>query len=113
MAQYFAATIARLQVEQDYQPQGKVLGIVGAGHVGLQVKRVAEILGMQVLLNDPHAAFLEGTRLVPAQHHRPRVRHHILSHSSRHKVMPYATHHLCNWDFISSLRHQPILFNTA
>jgi 4-phosphoerythronate dehydrogenase (EC 1.1.1.290) len=32
------------------------LGIVGVGHVGSRIQRMAEALGMRVLLNDPPRA---------------------------------------------------------
>lgn len=32
------------------------LGIVGVGHVGSRIQRMAEALGMRVLLNDPPCA---------------------------------------------------------
>ena len=35
---------------------GKKIGIVGHGHVGTRVERLARLLGMQVLLNDPPKA---------------------------------------------------------
>jgi erythronate-4-phosphate dehydrogenase len=40
---------------------GKTIGIVGVGNIGSRVERVAEILGMEVLLNDPPRERAEGS----------------------------------------------------
>jgi len=39
---------------------GKTIGVVGVGNVGSKVAKIAEILGMRVLLNDPPRARTEG-----------------------------------------------------
>ena len=42
--------------------KGKSIGIIGVGHVGKQVERLASLLGMRVLRNDPPRAEKEGGR---------------------------------------------------
>jgi erythronate-4-phosphate dehydrogenase len=39
----------------------RTLGVVGVGHVGQKIVRVAEAIGMQVLLNDPPRERVEGS----------------------------------------------------
>ena len=44
---YFVETPEGVRLEES------CLGIVGVGHVGSRIQRMAEALGMRVLLNDP------------------------------------------------------------
>jgi len=55
VAQYVAAVLVSLGIGA-----GKTLGIVGVGHVGSAVERVACALGLTVLRNDPPRAAREG-----------------------------------------------------
>jgi erythronate-4-phosphate dehydrogenase len=56
VADYMTAALLRLPVS----PEGRTIGIIGAGQVGSRVARRAEALGMRVLLNDPPRAEREG-----------------------------------------------------
>jgi len=51
--QYVASAIVSYCNARQCSPRGKILGIVGLGHVGKRVKRLGEALGMEVLVNDP------------------------------------------------------------
>ncbi|HEY9125224.1 MAG TPA: 4-phosphoerythronate dehydrogenase PdxB [Bacteroidales bacterium] len=51
--QYMAAAFAHLATEKGFYFVEKSLGVVGVGHVGTRVVRLAETLGMRVFLNDP------------------------------------------------------------
>ncbi len=51
--QYIGAVLSTLALENNFSLKDKTLGIVGVGNVGSKVRKIAEILGMQVLLNDP------------------------------------------------------------
>lgn len=56
VAQYFASAVLNLSEKFAEPLRGKTLGIVGVGHVGGEVLRVAKALGMNVLLCDPPRA---------------------------------------------------------
>jgi erythronate-4-phosphate dehydrogenase len=58
--QYVTAAILELSGENNFDPRGKTLGIVGVGNVGSKVEKTARILGMNVLLNDPPRSRKEG-----------------------------------------------------
>ena len=71
--QYVAAALAWLARKRRFSLAGITLGIVGVGHVGSKVARMAELLGLEVLLNDPprqragdDAPFLPLNRLLEA-----------------------------------------------
>ena len=54
--QYIHSVLLLLKREKGVKLEETTLGIVGVGHVGSRVKRMAESLGMKVLLNDPPRA---------------------------------------------------------
>jgi erythronate-4-phosphate dehydrogenase len=60
--QYIAAALLKLSRDHQINLHDKTLGIVGVGNVGAKVEKVARILGMKVLLNDPPRARKEGDK---------------------------------------------------
>ncbi len=58
--QYMAAAMLKTAYDFNFSLKGKTLGVVGAGNVGTKVAMLAEILGMDVLINDPPRARREG-----------------------------------------------------
>jgi erythronate-4-phosphate dehydrogenase len=60
VAQYITVALLIMADRYHFDLTDKTLGIIGVGHVGSKVKRIAEILGMKVLLNDPPRARAEG-----------------------------------------------------
>ncbi|MBR6457728.1 MAG: 4-phosphoerythronate dehydrogenase [Bacteroidales bacterium] len=61
VAQYISSVLVVLASRFDLDLGNMTLGIVGVGHVGSKVARVAQALGMRVLLNDPPRALAEGS----------------------------------------------------
>ena len=60
--QYIAAALLKISFVNDFSLKDKTLGIVGVGNVGSKVEKFARTIGMNVLLNDPPRARLEGKR---------------------------------------------------
>ncbi|WDE96279.1 4-phosphoerythronate dehydrogenase [Lentisphaera profundi] len=60
VATYIASLLATMMSDHGFQSKGKTFGLVGCGNVGKRVKKVAEALGMKVLINDPPRALAEG-----------------------------------------------------
>jgi len=58
--QYIASAIMVMAERKSLTLTGKTIGVVGVGNVGSKVARLASILGMRVLLNDPPRARAEG-----------------------------------------------------
>jgi erythronate-4-phosphate dehydrogenase len=58
--QYVASSLLTLAHDNDFDLRDKTLGIVGVGNVGSKVEMFARSIGMNVLLNDPPRAELEG-----------------------------------------------------
>lgn len=53
VAQYLTAALLVLSDWRGFEPQDKVLGIIGHGNVGTRVEAKARALGMECVLNDP------------------------------------------------------------
>lgn len=60
VAEYFLAAILEYAVSHNKELAGLTLGIIGAGNVGKEVIRIAKILDIQILVNDPPRASIEG-----------------------------------------------------
>jgi erythronate-4-phosphate dehydrogenase len=54
--QYIAAALLKISSQPGFDLRNKTLGIVGVGNVGTKIEKLAGILGMKVLLNDPPRA---------------------------------------------------------
>jgi erythronate-4-phosphate dehydrogenase len=57
-----AAAMLKLASEFRFNLAGKKLGIIGVGNVGSRVEKLAKLLGINVLLNDPPRARKEGDK---------------------------------------------------
>ncbi|UCG04641.1 MAG: hydroxyacid dehydrogenase [Candidatus Heimdallarchaeota archaeon] len=92
--------------------KGKTIGVVGAGHIGLHVIRVAKAFGMKVLAydikQDSFLAEVLGFEYVPFKD--------ILEKSDIITLhVPYnkSTHHLINKENVRMIKKGAILINTA
>lgn len=113
VGQYFASAISRLVIDTGFDPNGKVLGIVGVGHVGKVVKRYAEAFGMLCLLNDPPRAEVEGADGFVSLRQIAEESDIITLHTPLTKVGKHPTYHLINGEFVDTLQHSPIIINAC
>jgi erythronate-4-phosphate dehydrogenase len=51
--QYMLSALMALSIKKNIKLKNKTIGIIGVGHVGSRVERVARLMEMKVLLNDP------------------------------------------------------------
>ncbi|UCH15897.1 MAG: 4-phosphoerythronate dehydrogenase PdxB [Bacteroidales bacterium] len=58
--QYVAAALIHISRKYNFSLGNRTLGVVGVGHVGSKIVKLAEYLGMTVLLNDPPRVRNEG-----------------------------------------------------
>ncbi|MGD0583490.1 MAG: 4-phosphoerythronate dehydrogenase PdxB [Bacteroidales bacterium] len=58
--QYVAAALLKISNEFRFPLKDKTMGIAGVGNVGSKIEKMAALLGMKVLLNDPPRARKEG-----------------------------------------------------
>jgi len=60
VCQYIAAALLNISAEHKTGLKGRTIGIIGVGNVGSKVERFAEIMGMNLILNDPPRERNEG-----------------------------------------------------
>jgi erythronate-4-phosphate dehydrogenase len=60
--QYIAAALLKTAFNFNFNLKDKTIGIIGVGNVGSKVEKLAGILGMNILLNDPPRARNEGKK---------------------------------------------------
>ena len=110
--QYIHSVLLLLQEKKGLDLQKTTLGIVGVGHVGSRVKRMAETLGMKVLLNDPPRADQGEEGFVDLQT-IIRECDVITFHTPLNREGKYATYHLVNEDLLFSLERIPYIINAS
>lgn len=68
VAQYVFSSLSLLSLRYNLNLQEKTIGIVGVGHVGRLVEKIATAMGMKVLLCDPPRVDREGDQLPHRDH---------------------------------------------
>lgn len=82
---------------------GMTLGLVGCGHVGKEVKALAESLGWRVLVSDPPLGLNDDITACDV------ITYHVpLTFDG-----PYPTYHMAGDDFFRSLTRHPLIINCA
>lgn len=97
---------------QGFDLKGKTLGVIGAGHIGLHVIRIAKGFGMHVLVHDQ----FQNQFLSEVLHYQHTDLDELLARSDIITLhLPYmeSTHHLINRSNIGKFKKGAILINTA
>ena len=89
--------------------KGKTIGIIGVGNVGSRVARMANSLGMKVLLNDPPRAEKEGAEKFVSLEEIKENADIITIHTPLNKE----TFHIINDEFLASCKNTPLIINAA
>lgn len=118
VGEYVCTSLLRLQKEYGFALSGKVIGIVGYGHVGKNLAKKAEALGLKVLLCDPP---LEAEELAHGGAKTAFFSLDFLSqkcdiislHVPLTKSGPYTTHRILNQKFFQTLTRPLVLINTC
>lgn len=110
--QYVHSVLLLLEREKGLELEKSTIGIVGVGHVGSRVKRMAESLGMRVLLNDPPRAD-KGEQGFMDLETIARECDVITFHTPLNREGTYATYHLVDEDFLFSLKRTPYIINSS
>ena len=111
--QYLLSALFVLGRKHNFNLKDKTIGIVGVGHVGSKVAKVCNLLGMEVLLNDPPRERNEGSKIfVPLKTIKEKA--DIISlHVPLNLSGQDATLHLGNTHFFQTLAKRPIVINTC
>lgn len=111
--QYVMSALLRLALRHDFSLDGKVLGVVGVGHVGSLVAATGRALGMTVLLNDPPRERDEGgAGFVTLEHVCARA-DFLSLHVPLVEDGEWRTRRLADEALLSGLRRNAFLINTS
>ena len=110
--QYVHSVLLLLEREKGLELEKSTIGIVGVGHVGSRVKRMAKSLGMRVLLNDPPRSDKGEQGFVDLET-IARECDVITFHTPLNREGTYATYHLVDEDFLFSLKRTPYIINSS
>lgn len=110
--QYLHSVLLLLKRRKGIDIERLCLGIVGVGHVGSRIRRMAESLGLRVLLNDPPRAD-RGEEGFADLSVLARECDMITFHTPLNREGNYKTYHLADADFFASLQRRPIIVNTS
>lgn len=110
--QYVHSVLLLLKRRKGLKLEEACLGIVGVGHVGSRIERMARSLGLRVLLNDPpragqgEAGFVDLSVLA-------RECDIITFHTPLNTNGAYKTFHLADAAFFAGLQRKPFIINTS
>lgn len=114
VAQYVLAVVGQsMQARGITDSSQLTIGIVGVGHVGSIVERFARECGFRVLLCDPFRAEAEGAAAFVDLAQIAREADVITFHTPLTRGGAHHTYHLCDADFLGSLKHCTLLINSA
>ena len=112
VAQWVGSALAVWAEKQGCSLVSKTIGIVGHGHVGMRVERLARRLGMNVLLNDPPKALTNPEMYVDLLT-IARECDVVTFHTPLTKESEFATYHLANENFFNNIKKEAFIINAA
>ena len=111
--QYIASAILVMAEKRGWDLAGKTIGVVGVGNVGSKVAKIAEILGMRVLLNDPPRARMEGGTGFVALDKILEESDLITLHVPLNQEGPDATWHMADEQLFTRMSRKPVFINSC
>jgi erythronate-4-phosphate dehydrogenase len=111
--QYMAAALLKMSSEFRFPLKGRTIGIIGVGNVGSKVQKLADILGMNILLNDPPRARREGEKNFVNLTEVLSASDIVTLHVPLNIVGEDATWHLINEKSLKKLKKGAWFFNTS
>jgi erythronate-4-phosphate dehydrogenase len=112
VAEYVLSALLIVAQQQDFKLHEKTVGIIGCGHVGSQVLKKLQALGVKCLIHDPplqaktpNSDYVDLKTVLAADI--------ITLHVPLEKTGHYPTYHLVNREFLAKLRDDVILLNTS
>lgn len=111
--QYLASTLLTLSKLKNLKLDKMTIGIVGVGNVGSKVEKIANILGMKVLLNDPPRERLEGSEKYFSLDRLSEQSDIITFHVPLNRNGIDRTFHLADAELFKKFNKSKILINTS
>ncbi len=113
VAQYVASALLKLSQKFAEPLSEKTLGIIGVGHVGREVLRVAKALGMNVLQCDPPRAEREGSENFVSEDELLSNSDIVTLHVPFERTGKYPTYHLADETFFVKMRRDAWFLNAS
>lgn len=113
VAQYITAALMEMADRRGFDLKNKTLGIIGAGNVGKKVERMARLLGMEVLVNDPPRERAEGSAHFTELSNLLAESDIVTVHVPLNREGADKTFHLVGREFLGSMKPGAALFNTS
>lgn len=113
VAQYLQSTLVLLQQLKGIKLSETTIGIIGVGNVGSKIAKVAQELGMRVLLNDLPREDKEGGKDFSSLQTLAEECDILTFHVPLYKEGKYKTFHLADDSFFQSLKRKPVIINTS
>jgi erythronate-4-phosphate dehydrogenase len=111
--QYLLSALLILSARKNFRLADKTIGIVGVGHVGSKVEKVARLMGMNVLLNDPPRERNERRSYFVSLNQILKESDIISLHVPLTISGPDKTYHMADSDFFNNLGKKAHLINTS
>jgi len=111
--QYVLSALLIISAKKKFSLTGRTIGIVGIGHVGTKIARIAKLLGMKILLNDPPRQRQEGSSEFVSLEKIQEESDIITLHVPFTMTGQDKTYHLVNKKFLDSLSNRVNLINTS
>jgi len=113
VGQYLLACLITYSLRTGESLKGKVLGVVGVGHVGKKVEFFCSAFGMQILRNDPPRAEEEGEEEFVTLDTIAKESDIITFHTPLTKERNHPTYHLADQSFVLKLKKKPLVINSC
>ena len=113
VAQYVRSVLLLLKRQKGMYLESSTIGIVGCGHVGSKVKKVAEEYGMHVLVCDPPRQERGDEGQFVTMDEIEQQCDVITFHVPLTKDGPHPTYHLAGDGFFDRLGRRPVIINTS
>ena len=111
--QYIASALFTLAAGHHFCLNDLTIGIVGVGHVGIKVEKLARILGMKVMLNDPPRERAEDSGKFVSLHHLLAVADIVTLHVPLYPAGRDKTFHLVDRAALDMMKPGAVLINTS
>ena len=111
--QYISSALFSYSIRKGLALKDKTIGIVGVGQVGSRIAKTCQILGMNVLLNDPPREREEGSAQFVSLNTIREQADIITFHVPLNMDGVDKTYHMTGAEFLRSLKKKPLLMNTC
>ena len=111
--QYISSALFSFSKRRGFALKGKTIGVVGVGQVGSRVAKTCEILGMNVLLNDPPRERVENPSKFVSLQTIQKLADIITFHVPLNMDGEDKTYHMVSREFLRGLKKKPLIMNTC